>query len=94
VRARTDASLVLRLAPGFRLDHRNPAGGVLVTSGDGIVQLNDMAVTILAQCDGTRSASDIARAAALAAPVPDRAREDVLEFLAMAREIGWIVAVT
>ena len=94
MRTRTDDSSPLRLAAGFRLDDRNAAGGVLLTQTGATVQLNEMAVAILAQCDGTRDAAEIARTAAHRAPAPDRAREDVLEFLAIAQDIGWIEPAT
>lgn len=90
MRARPDDSHPLRLAAGHRLDDRSPGGGVLLTGSGATVQLNEMAVAILVQCDGTRHATNIARSAASSSPAPDRAREDVLEFLAMAQSIGWV----
>jgi hypothetical protein len=92
VRELPDDSRRLRLADGCRLDAPPNQGGVLLTLGGDAVQLNEMAFALLSRCDGTRAAGEIARIAASGTPAPDRTREDVLEFLAMAEEIGWIRA--
>lgn len=85
---RTSTPPLLRLAGGIAL--REAADGVWVLDVEpgASVPLNDVAVRILALCDGTRRPADIAAAVSGGA---GQARADVLEFLSAAGRMRWVV---
>lgn len=79
----------LALAAGLRLLRDAEQGThTLVLESNESVQLNEYAASILVLCDGRRSAEDVATAAAQAA-----GRQYVLEFLAAARALRWVVPI-
>lgn len=78
------------LSPDARLQSRGNSTTLGLASG-GTVQLNEYAAAILALCDGTRSAEDIAAEMARREAPADSPREDVLEFLEAAIELRWVV---
>lgn len=77
----------LRLATLARLtpaDVADDAISLQLASGE-IVRLNRVAADVLALCDGTRTAQEVTSACGAN-------RDAVLDFLASARELGWVVA--
>lgn len=75
----------LRLATLARLGAADATGAVLELASGHSVRLNPAAAQILALCDGTRSAGEIAARSRLGR------EQDTLDFLATALELGWIV---
>lgn len=82
----------LALAAGLRLE-RDAAQGehrLLLESGQA-VQLNAYAASILALCDGRRGAEEVVAEALRASAGSGDDRDAVLEFLAAARALRWLV---
>lgn len=75
------------LAPGalLKADHGTEAATLLLGSGEA-VRLNALAAAILVLCDGTRNSEEIANAIGRGSPT-----QNVLEFLAAATSLRWIV---
>jgi pyrroloquinoline quinone biosynthesis protein D len=84
------APRAIRLAQGFRLDGDGTrAGGTVLVSPEGRVQLNLIAAAILTLCDGTRSREDVVVEVLRNSPTSTRAAE-IREFIDVAIERGWI----
>jgi pyrroloquinoline quinone biosynthesis protein D len=79
----------LRLAPGRELRTAAADGYHVLTGPSGPVQLNDVAASILALCDGTRTEEDIV--ARVLQMSHERLAGDIREFLSAAARRGWIV---
>jgi pyrroloquinoline quinone biosynthesis protein D len=79
----------VRLAPGRQLQKEASGKGYILVSPAGPVQLNESAAAILALCDGTRTREEIV--ARILRSKDDSLAVDVREFLAAARQRGWIV---
>ena len=80
----------LRIAPGMRLQWEKAQDAHVLLYPEGMVRLSDSAVTVLELCDGTRSAEDIVVELTQRYEGADL-RDDVLEFIELARNKGWIV---
>lgn len=90
LRAIPAAEPCLRVAPGATLQaSAGKEPSILVLGNGQSVPLNPLASAALSLCDGTRNAGEIA------ASVPQgAARENVMEFLAAAVSLGWIMSDT
>ena len=76
------------LAAGRRL-HKERSGTHVLLGRGGPIQLNETAASILALCDGRRSAEEIIARVLLASEDP--LSEDIAQFLETAARRGWIV---
>lgn len=85
--ALTPASVV-RLAPGFRLQWEQAQQAHVLLYPEGMVTLNDTAAEILKRCTGC---TQVELLADLRNDYPDADLEaDVIEFLGIAHEQGWL----
>lgn len=77
------------LKPGLRLQWEPAQEAYVLLYPEGLVKLNGPAGEILSRCDG-RSVRAVITELSNAFPEADLA-DDVLEFLAEARDKGWII---
>lgn len=85
--AGTDETLAI--SRGFRLQWEQAQQQHVLLYPEGMVKLNDSSAEILKLCDGSRSETAIIEALQQQFPGADLAA-DVREFLAIARQNGWI----
>jgi pyrroloquinoline quinone biosynthesis protein D len=84
------AADVPRIAARFRLQFEPAQAAWVLLYPEGMVKLSHSAAAIMQQVDGARSVAGVI--AGLEAAFPGAAlRRDVIDFLAVARERGWIV---
>ena len=88
--ADTTSTARVRLSPAMRLQWQKDQDAHVLLSAQGTVQLNRNAALILGLCDGSRSAADIAHELTRRFG-GDALAGDVHEFLAAARDHGWII---
>jgi pyrroloquinoline quinone biosynthesis protein D len=81
------------IPPRFRLQWEPAQDAHVLLYPEGMVKLSDSAVQILKRVDGAASVAAIIRDLEQAFPGADLS-SDVLEFLSIARERGWIVITT
>ncbi|HEY1328350.1 MAG TPA: pyrroloquinoline quinone biosynthesis peptide chaperone PqqD [Casimicrobiaceae bacterium] len=81
---------VPRLSPRFRLQFEVAQSAWVLLYPEGMVKLSHSAAAILERIDGRTSAEALVRRLQEAFPGADL-RGDVLEFLRLADERGWIV---
>lgn len=85
---------IVRLTPTHRLQWEQMQDAYVLLYPEGMVTLNASAGEILARCDGIRSVAEIITD--LQRAYPDAAAQltaDVLEFMEVARNEGWLYAV-
>ena len=73
----------------FRLQFQPAQDSWVLLHPDGIVKLNTPAAEILRRCDGRRSVDEIVAELEVAFAC-DALRDDVCDFLAQARQRGWL----
>jgi pyrroloquinoline quinone biosynthesis protein D len=83
-----EGATVPRLSPLFRMQWEQAQGAFVLLYPEGMVKLNGPAGEILKRVDGVRDVDAIV--AELNAAFDADVRADVLEFLAGARERGWV----
>lgn len=81
---------VPRLAAGFRLQFEPAQSAWVVLYPEGMVKLSHSAGEIMQRVDGRNTVDAVVQSLESAFPGADL-RGDVLDFLAVARERGWIV---
>lgn len=81
--------LSIAIAPGFRLQWEEAQGAHVLLYPEGMVQLSGSAGAILDRCDGERTLDGVLASLQEAFPGADL-ETDVIEFLQIAREKGWI----
>ena len=79
----------IAIAPGFRLQWEPAQEAHVLLFPEGMVRLSDSAGAILGRCDGQRALDDIVASLEEAFPGVDL-RADVVEFLEVALQKGWI----
>ena len=79
----------IAIAPGFRLQWEDAQGAHVLLYPEGMVRLGESAGAILMRCDGERTLGGILDSLHEAFPGTDL-EADVIEFLTIARERGWI----
>ena len=79
----------IAIAPGFRLQWEDAQGAHVLLYPEGMVRLSESAGAILTRCDGERTLGGILDSLREAFPGIDL-EADVIEFLTIAREKGWI----
>ena len=87
---------VVRLTPSYRLQWEQVQDAYVLLYPEGMITLNTSAGEILARCDGIRSVADIIAELQRAYPDADAATQlpaDVLEFMEIARNEGWLCTV-
>ena len=77
------------IAPGFRLQWEDAQDAHVLLYPEGMVRLSESAGAILTRCDGERTLGGILDSLREAFPGIDL-EADVIEFLTIAREKGWI----
>ena len=82
-----DRSIVI--APGFRLQWEDAQGAHVLLYPEGMVRLSESAGAILTRCDGERTLGGVLDSLHEAFPGTDL-EADVVEFLTIALEKGWI----
>lgn len=83
---------IVRLTPSYRLQWEQVQDAYVLLYPEGMITLNTSAGEILARCDGIRSVADII--AELQRAYPDaQLTADVLEFMEIARDEGWLCTV-
>ncbi len=91
----TDATLPLdiplALRTGFRLQYEQAQQAHVLLYPEGMVTLSESAHEIIRRCDGTRSATAIVQVLEQQFPGQEL-RDDVLEFLGVAWDRGWLAA--
>ncbi|HET8701750.1 MAG TPA: pyrroloquinoline quinone biosynthesis peptide chaperone PqqD [Nitrococcus sp.] len=90
------AQTVVRLTPTYRLQWEQVQDAYVLLYPEGMVTLNTSAGEILARCDGIRSVAEIIAELQRAYPDVEGATEltaDVLEFMEVACNEGWLCAV-
>lgn len=80
----------VHLASGVRLGEAKQPETLVLVSPQGKVQLNEVAVTVLRLCDGSRTRDDIVAEVAHRA-LGSAIAADISEFLDVARSRGWTV---
>ncbi len=85
-----DATTILRIRPGFRLQWEDAQQAHILLYPEGMVKLNPSAAAILLRCDGLRSIDDIVVELKTEFPDVSDLANDVYEFLAVAIEKGWV----
>lgn len=80
---------VPRLRNGFRLQHEPAQDAHVLLFPEGMIKLSMSAKEILERCDGERSVDDVIAALETAFPGADLTN-DVLDFIGVATEKGWI----
>ena len=81
--------LPIAIAPGFRLQWEEAQGAHVLLYPEGMVRLSESAGAILDRCDGERTLDGVLASLQEAFPGADL-EADVIEFLQIAREKGWI----
>lgn len=79
----------IAIAPGFRLQWEDAQNAHVLLYPEGMVRLSKSAGAILSRCDGERTLDGILESLHEAFPGADL-EADVVEFLAIALEKGWI----
>ena len=79
----------IAIAPGFRLQWEESQGAHVLLYPEGMVRLSESAGAILSRCDGERTLDGLLESLLEAFPGADL-EADVVEFLNIAREKGWI----
>ena len=77
------------IAPGFRLQWEDAQDAHVLLYPEGMVRLSESAGAILTRCDGERTLGGILDSLREAFPGIDL-EADVIEFVTIAREKGWI----
>jgi pyrroloquinoline quinone biosynthesis protein D len=86
--AAIEGTTVPRLSPLFRMQWEEAQQAYVLLYPEGMVKLNGPAAEILKRCDGERDVDAIV--ADLNRTFDADVRSDVLEFLAGARDRGWV----
>ena len=79
----------ISIAPGFRLQWEESQGAHVLLDPEGMVRLSESAGAILSRCDGERTLDGVLDSLREAFPGADL-DADVVQFLNLAREKGWI----
>ena len=79
----------IAITPGFRLQWEESQGAHVLLYPEGMVRLSESAGAILSRCDGERTLDGVLESLLEAFPGADL-EADVIEFLHIAREKGWI----
>ena len=79
----------IAIAPGFRLQWEDAQNAHVLLYPEGMVRLSKSAGAILSRCDGERTLDGILESLHKAFPGADL-EADVVEFLKIALEKGWI----
>ena len=79
----------IAIASGFRLQWEDSQGAHVLLYPEGMVRLSESAGAILSRCDGERTLEGVVESLLEAFPGADL-EADVVEFLAIALEKGWI----
>ena len=79
----------IAIAPGFRLQWEDAQNAHVLLFPEGMVRLSESAGAILSRCDGERTLDGVLDALHEAFPGADL-DADVIEFLTIALEKGWI----
>ena len=79
----------IAIAYGFRLQWEEVQGAHVLLYPEGMVQLSESAGAILSRCDGERTLGGVLESLHEAFPGADL-EADVVEFLKIALEKGWI----
>jgi len=77
------------LSPGYRFQWEAAQDAYVLLYPEGMVTLNESAAEVLRRCDGERTVQGVIDDLQAAFPGAEL-DEDVKEFLAQARERGWI----
>ena len=77
------------IAPGFRLQWEEAQDAHVLLYPEGMVRLGSSAGAILSRCDGERTLTDVLDSLKEAFPGADL-EADVVEFLEIALDKGWI----
>ena len=81
--------LPITIAPGFRLQWEEAQGAHVLLFPEGMVRLSESAGAILSRCDGERTLDGVLASLKEAFPGADL-EADVVEFLGIALDKGWI----
>lgn len=84
-----DKACVMCLSSLYRLQWEPAQEAFVLLYPEGMITLNASAGEILSRCDGTRSVDDIIGALSQAYPEDDIAA-DVIEFMEVAQDEGWL----
>ena len=87
---RLERNRPIAIAPGFRLQWEEAQGAHVLLFPEGMVRLSESAGAILSRCDGERTVEGVVSSLKEAFPGADL-EADVVEFLEIARDKGWIV---
>ena len=79
----------IAIAPGFRLQWEDSQGAHVLLYPEGMVRLSESAGAILSRCDGERTLDGVLESLLEAFPGADL-EADVIDFLHIARQKGWI----
>ena len=79
----------IAIAPGFRLQWEDSQGAHVLLYPEGMVRLSESAGAILSRCDGERTLDGVLDSLHEAFPGADL-NADVIEFVTIALEKGWI----
>ena len=79
----------IAIAPGFRLQWEDSQGAHVLLYPEGMVRLSESAGAILSRCDGERTLDGVLDSLREAFPGADL-DADVVEFVTIALEKGWI----
>ena len=79
----------IAIAPGFRLQWEDAQGAHVLLYPEGMVRLSESAGAILSRCDGERTLDGVLDSLHEAFPGADL-DADVVEFVTIALEKGWI----
>lgn len=79
----------IAIASGFRLQWEDSQGAHVLLYPEGMVRLSESAGAILSRCDGERTLDGVLESLLEAFPGADL-EADVVEFLTIALEKGWI----
>lgn len=79
----------IAIAPGFRLQWEDAQDAHVLLYPEGMVRLSESAGAILSRCDGERALGGVLESLHEAFPGADL-EADVVEFLKIALEKGWI----
>ena len=79
----------IAIASGFRLQWEDSQGAHVLLYPEGMVRLSESAGAILSRCNGERTLDGVLDSLLEAFPGADL-EADVIEFLHIAREKGWI----
>ena len=87
--AKLERDRPIAIAPGFRLQWEEAQDAHVLLYPEGMVRLSESAGAILSRCDGNRSLEGVLASLAEAFPGADL-ESDVVEFLTIALDKGWI----